>query len=37
MMPYEETVERCRFNSFCKVVLCHETLTCFREFSYQNK
>lgn len=36
-MPYEETVERHRFNSFCKVVLRHEMLTCFREFSYQNK
>lgn len=37
MMTYEETVERRRFNSFCKVVLCHEMLDCFREFSYQNK
>lgn len=36
-MPYEETVERRRFNSFCKVALRHEMLTCFREFSYQNK
>lgn len=30
-------MERRRFNSFCKVVLRHEMLTCFREFSYQNK
>ena len=37
MMPYEETVERRRFHSFCKVVLRHEMLDCFREFSYQNK
>ena len=37
MMTYEETVERRRFHSFCKVVLCHEMLDCFREFSYQNK
>lgn len=36
-MPYEETVERRRFHSFCKVVLRHEMLDCFREFSYQNK
>ena len=36
-MTYEETVERRRFNSFCKVVLRHEMLDCFREFSYQNK
>ena len=37
MMPYEETVESRRFHSFCKVVLRHEMLDCFREFSYQNK
>ena len=36
-MPYEETVESRRFHSFCKVVLRHEMLDCFREFSYQNK
>lgn len=36
-MPHEETVERSRFHSFCKVVLRHEMLNCFREFSYQNK
>lgn len=36
-MTYEETVERRRFHSFCKVVLRHEMLGCFREFSYQNK
>ena len=36
-MTYEETVERHRFHSFCKVVLRHEMLDCFREFSYQNK
>ena len=29
--------ERKFFDSFCKVVLRHEMLTCFREFSYQNK
>ena len=37
MMTYEETVECRRFHSFCKVVLRHEMLDCFREFSYQNK
>ncbi len=37
MTTYEETVERRRFHSFCKVVLRHEMLDCFREFSYQNK
>ena len=37
MMVYEDTAERHRFDSFCKVVLRHEMLTCFREFSYQNK
>ena len=37
MVTYEETVERRRFHSFCKVVLRHEMLDCFREFSYQNK
>lgn len=36
-MVYEDTAERRRFDSFCKVVLRHEMLTCFREFSYQNK
>lgn len=36
-MTYEETVERRRFHSFCKVVLRHEMLDYFREFSYQNK
>ena len=37
MMIYEDTTERHRFDSFCKVVLRHEMLTCFRDFSYQNK
>lgn len=37
MVTYEETVERRRFHSFCKVVLRHEMLDCFQEFSYQNK
>ena len=37
MMVYKDTAERHRFDSFCKVVLRHEMLTCFREFSYQNK
>ena len=37
MMTYEETAERHRFDSFCKVVLRHAMLDCFREFSYQNK
>ena len=37
MMVYEDTAERHRFDFFCKVVLRHEMLTCFREFSYQNK
>lgn len=36
-MVYEDTAERHRFDSFCKVVLCHAMLDCFREFSYQNK
>ena len=36
-MAYEDIAERRRFNSFCKVVLRHEMLTCFREFSHQNK
>ena len=36
-MVYKDTAERHRFDSFCKVVLRHEMLTCFREFSYQNK
>ena len=34
-MVYEDTAERHRFDSFCKVVLRHEMLTCFREFFYQ--
>ena len=37
MMIYEDTAERHRFDSFCKVVLRHAMLDCFREFSYQNK
>ena len=37
MMVYEDTAERHRFDSFCKVVLRHAMLDCFREFSYQNK
>lgn len=37
MMVYEDTAERRRFDSFCKVVLRHAMLDCFREFSYQNK
>ena len=37
MMIYEDTAERHRFDSFCKVVLHHAMLDCFREFSYQNK
>ena len=36
-MIYEDTAERHRFDSFCKVVLHHAMLDCFREFSYQNK
>ena len=36
-MIYEDTAERHRFDSFCKVVLRHAMLDCFREFSYQNK
>lgn len=36
-MTYENSVERRRFDTFCKVVLRHEMLDCFREFSYQNK
>lgn len=34
---YNKDVERHRFDRFCKVVLRHEMLNCFREFSYQNK
>lgn len=30
-------MERRRFDFFCKVVLRHEMLNCFREFSRQNK
>lgn len=37
MMVYEDTAERHRFDSFCKVVLRHAMLDCFREFSYQNR
>ena len=37
MMVYKDTAERHRFDSFCKVVLSHAMLDCFREFSYQNK
>ena len=37
MIAYEDSVKCCRFDSFCKVVLRHEMLDCFREFSYQNK
>lgn len=37
MMVYKDTVERHRFDSFCKVVLRHAMLDCFQEFSYQNK
>ena len=37
MMVYEDTAERHRFDSFCKVVLRHAMLDCFREFSCQNK
>ena len=37
MMIYEDTAERHRFDSFCKVVLHHAMLDCFREFSFQNK
>ena len=33
MMVYEDTAERHRFDSFCKVVLRHAMLDCFREFS----
>ena len=36
-MVYEDTAERHRFDSFCKVVLRHAMLDCFREFSCQNK
>ena len=36
-MVYVDTAERHRFDSFCKVVLRHAMLDCFREFSYQNK
>lgn len=36
-MVYEDTAERHRFDSFCKVVLRHAMLDCFREFSYQNR
>lgn len=36
-MVYKDTAERHRFDSFCKVVLRHAMLDCFREFSYQNK
>ena len=36
-MVYKDTAERHRFDSFCKVVLSHAMLDCFREFSYQNK
>lgn len=37
MMVYEDISECRRFDSFCKVVLRHEMLDCFREFSHQNK
>lgn len=37
MMVYKDTAERHRFDSFCKVVLRHAMLDCFREFSCQNK
>lgn len=37
MMVYEDTAERHRFDSFCKVVLRHAMLDCFREISCQNK
>lgn len=37
MIVYEDAAERHRFDYFCKVVLRHEMLTCFRETSYQNK
>lgn len=36
-MVYEDISECRRFDSFCKVVLRHEMLDCFREFSHQNK
>ena len=36
-MINEDTAERHRFDSFCKVVLRHAMLDCFREFSCQNK
>ena len=36
-MVYKDTAERHRFDSFCKVVLRHAMLDCFREFSCQNK
>ena len=36
-MVYEDTAERHHFDSFCKVVLRHAMLDCFREFSCQNK
>ena len=32
-MVYEDTAERHHFDSFCKVVLRHAMLDCFREFS----
>ena len=37
MMVYKDTAECHRFDSFCKVVLRHAMLDCFREFSCQNK
>lgn len=37
MTAYEDSIERRRFHSFCKVVLRHEMLDCLREFSHQNK
>ena len=36
-MVYKDTAECHRFDSFCKVVLRHAMLDCFREFSCQNK
>ena len=34
---FDEYEERCRFDAFCKVVLCHEAIDYFRELSRQRK
>ena len=34
---FDEYEERCRFDAFCKVVLCHEAIDYFRELNRQRK